>query len=88
MGIQANLWTEFVKTRQHLEFLLFPRIAALSEAAWTGGDNGNYQRFSLTLKDHLKLYREGGIYYYDPFAPAETPELQGWNHSTGVAEAP
>jgi len=78
LGLQANLWTELVRSRQHLEYLLFPRIAALSERAWTGSHNSNYQRFLFTLKAHLQLYRKAGIYYYNPFEPAETPELQEW----------
>lgn len=75
LGVQANLWTEQIKTPQALQFMLFPRIAALSEAAWTGRENRNYQQFLSRLRSHLVLYGEDGIYYYNPFTPGKTPEV-------------
>jgi hexosaminidase len=75
LGMQANLWTEDVKTLKRLEFLLFPRIAALSEAAWSKSTNKNYPQFLNTLKSHLLYYQKEGIFYYDPFDPGKTPEI-------------
>ena len=34
LGVQANLWTEYVLDEPHAEYMLFPRILALSEVAW------------------------------------------------------
>ena len=34
LGAQANLWTEYINTPEHAEYMLFPRIAALSEVVW------------------------------------------------------
>ena len=75
LGIQANLWTEDTRTVKRLEFLLFPRIAALSEAAWTKPADKNYQQFLSRLKSHLMFYQNAGIYYYNPFDPDKTPEI-------------
>lgn len=75
LGIQANLWTETVASKRRLEFLLFPRIAALAEAAWTKENNRDYQDFLSRLKPHLLQYKNEGIYYFNPFSPAKTPEI-------------
>lgn len=34
LGVQANLWTEYILTDKHLEYMLLPRLAALSEVQW------------------------------------------------------
>ncbi|WP_343556826.1 beta-N-acetylhexosaminidase [Sphingobacterium sp.] len=67
LGIQANLWTETVTDMNRLDYLVFPRIAALAEAAWTPGKQRNFEQFVTVLKKHLALYREQGLYYFDPF---------------------
>lgn len=74
LGMQANLWTETVPTLQRLEYLLFPRITALAEAAWTAPAQRNYQQYLLRLQKQLPLYHQQGIYYYDPFSTTENPE--------------
>jgi hexosaminidase len=71
-GLQANLWTETVTTEQRLDYLLFPRLSALAEAAWS--EKKNYQDYMERLKQHLPLYQKDQIYYYDPFRPALHPE--------------
>lgn len=37
IGTQAQLWTEFVSTPAHIEYLAFPRLCALADRAWSGG---------------------------------------------------
>jgi len=74
LGIQANLWTETVTNENRVDYLLFPRLAALSEAAWTNDENKNYQQFEERIKRHLQLYRAQNIYFYNPFDPNEIPE--------------
>lgn len=74
LGVQAALWTEVISTEPKLEFMLFPRIAALAETAWTKETNKDLPGFMQRMKNHLKLYRQDGIYYYNPFEPKKTPE--------------
>lgn len=73
-GIQANLWTETVPDQVRLDFLLFPRLAALAESAWTKQKDKNLEAFKFRLKSHINLYNQAGLYYYDPFQPAQHPE--------------
>ncbi|GAA4802182.1 beta-N-acetylhexosaminidase [Olivibacter ginsenosidimutans] len=74
LGIQANLWTETVTNLQRVDYLLFPRIAALAEVAWSRDGRKNYDQFIARLKQQLPLYREQNIYFYNPFDPTEIPE--------------
>lgn len=67
LGIQANLWTETISGTQRLDFMLFPRITALAEAAWTSDENKNFGDFGENLKGHLQLFRKAGLNFYDPF---------------------
>lgn len=65
LGFQANLWTETVSTEQRLDFMTYPRISALAEAAW--GQNNNYEDYLNRLKLQLSLYQKSNIYYFNPF---------------------
>ncbi|MCF3111587.1 beta-N-acetylhexosaminidase [Niabella sp. CC-SYL272] len=73
-GIQANLWTETVPDFNRMDYLVFPRIAALAEAAWTKEELKNYADFTGRLKKQFALYRDDDIYFYNPFNPSEIPE--------------
>lgn len=75
LGIQANLWTETVITEKRLDFMLFPRIAALAEAAWSEPSTKKYQDFLLRLQKQFPLYKQAAIYFYNPLNPSETPEV-------------
>lgn len=74
LGIQANLWTETVGSEKRLDFMIFPRMAALAEAAWTEAASKDEAGFNERLKANFKLYDKAGIYYYNPFDPAMHPE--------------
>lgn len=74
LGVQANVWTERIVTSQRLDYMLFPRIAALAETAWTSEKNKKIDEFYLRLKNHLKLYSVNNIYYRNPFEPNKTGE--------------
>ena len=54
LGGQANLWSEQIKTEAHSEYMLFPRLAALSETLWSPIESRNWEDFSsriLTMFD-------------------------------------
>lgn len=50
---------------QRLDYMLFPRIAALAEAAWTVAERKNFDVFKQKLKTHFVLYKQAGINYYN-----------------------
>lgn len=52
LGAQANVWTEYLRTPQEVEYMVFPRIAALAEIVWTPVSEKNYSHFTSRLKAH------------------------------------
>jgi hexosaminidase len=74
LGLQANLWTETVGSEKRLDFMIYPRMAALAEAAWTDTAQKDLASFNERLKSDLLLYDKAGIYYFDPFDVSKHPE--------------
>ncbi len=71
-GIQANIWTEIIASEKRLDFMTFPRISALAEAAWS--EKRNYPEYLNRLQSHLELYRKHGIYFFNPMNKDEFSE--------------
>ncbi|MDO3645157.1 beta-N-acetylhexosaminidase [Mucilaginibacter sp. L3T2-6] len=74
LGIQANVWTELIGSPRRLDFMTFPRMAALAEAAWTDSARKDEASFNERLKANFPLYDKDNIYYYNPFDPGAHPE--------------
>ena len=49
LGAQANIWTEYMKNERKVEYMLFPRIAALSEVLWSPKEKRNWNDFERRL---------------------------------------
>lgn len=62
-GPQCNLWTEYVISSQHVEYMLLPRLAAMSEVQWMSPEAKNYDDFLLRLQRYEQLYSRLGLYY-------------------------
>jgi hexosaminidase len=72
-GVQANLWTEYITTETKVEYMILPRMLALSEVAWTPMVNKNYKDFSETrLPQHLAWLDKSGYNYRVPPAIGNT----------------
>ena len=63
MGGQANLWTEYVPDFDHLQYMTFPRVAAMAEVDWTSKDKKDWNDFMVRMKDHWKRYEAMCIHY-------------------------
>ena len=63
LGVQANLWTEYIKTEEHIHYMLLPRIAALSEVQWCDADRKDYARFLDSMDEMCGLYASLGYNY-------------------------
>ncbi|MDR1923527.1 MAG: family 20 glycosylhydrolase, partial [Planctomycetaceae bacterium] len=62
MGVQANLWTEFVSgTEPDMEWRIFPRLLTLAEIAWTLPKEKNYKQFKKRLEVHRERLVKAGI---------------------------
>lgn len=56
VGVQANLWAEYITTFSQAEYMLLPRLAALSEIQWSSADKKNYECFLSRLPRMVQLY--------------------------------
>ena len=63
LGVQANMWTEYVATPEHVEYMLLPRMAAISEVQWTAAEKKNYDNFLKRLPQLTDLYDKMGYNY-------------------------
>lgn len=63
LGVQANLWTEYITTPEHLEYMLLPRMCALSEVQWCAADKKDYARFNASLDHTFEMLDAMGVNY-------------------------
>lgn len=86
-GVQANLWTEYIETPSKVEYMIFPRVYALSEIAWTPLAKKDLKNFSdERLPLHLARLDQTDTNYWVPTAvgqPAQT--VNGENHVITLA---
>ena len=65
LGIQGCMWTEYVPTAEHLEYMLFPRMLAVAEKGWSLPESTTWDEFKLKVAHHILLLRARGINVYD-----------------------
>ena len=57
IGVQANLWCEYIPAEEHAELMIYPRLYALAEVAWSpasGRDYGDFYRRALVLCERMR----------------------------------
>jgi len=68
LGAQANVWTEYIKTPEHVEYMVYPRALALAEVVWSQRENRNWANFVMRLPHQLKLLDQQKVNYRKPIA--------------------
>lgn len=63
LGAQANCWTEYMPSLKHVEYMVFPRLCALSEVVWSPKESRNWDDFTGRLKTDLRRLDEMGLNY-------------------------
>ncbi len=63
LGVQANFWTEWVEEADIVQYLTFPRLAAVAEAGWTPQAQRDYKSFVNRLQADAEYYRLKGVNY-------------------------
>lgn len=63
LGAQGNLWTEYIASLPHAEYMIWPRECALAEVTWSPKDSRNYDDFMRRLQIHAKRLDELGVNY-------------------------
>ena len=54
LGVQGQVWTEYIPTPEKAEYMAFPRACAMAEIGWTPLDRKNFNEFSKALAHHLE----------------------------------
>jgi hexosaminidase len=63
IGAQGNLWTEYIASLQHAEYMAFPRLCALAEVVWSPPGSRNYNDFMRRLQTHSRRLDQLGVNY-------------------------
>jgi hexosaminidase len=63
LGAQANLWTEYVPSFKHAQYMIFPRLCALAEVAWSATASRNYADFARRLRTQFERLDQLGVNY-------------------------
>ncbi|WP_413113322.1 beta-N-acetylhexosaminidase [Thaumasiovibrio sp. DFM-14] len=63
LGTQALVWSEYVKDTPSLEYLLYPRLFAIAENAWSMSENKDWAVFTARVSSQLELLKGAGIQY-------------------------
>lgn len=67
LGIQCALWSELITTDKQLDYMIYPRLLAVAETAWSPTKNRIWKGFLSRLKGHLPILEQQGIHFRDPW---------------------
>ena len=63
VGVQANLWTEYIPDFKQVQYMVLPRMAALSESQWCAPEKKNYEAFLQRVSRLVNIYAKNGWNY-------------------------
>lgn len=67
LGAQANVWSEYMTNTKKVEYMIFPRMSALSEVLWSPKEKRNWEDFEKRLQTQVKRYDRWGTNYNKAF---------------------
>jgi hexosaminidase len=73
LGAQANVWTEYMKNTNKIEYMIFPRLSALSEVLWSPKEQRNWNNFEKRLTTQQKRYQLWGSNYNKVYFAGKQP---------------
>ncbi len=75
LGAQANMWTEYMPTSDYVEYMLLPRLLALSEVVWSPSASKDYKDFTSKIEKHYQLLENKGYNFRIPRPLPDEAEL-------------
>ena len=66
LGAQGQLWSEYIPTPEHMEYMAYPRACALSEVVWSPKQARRWDGFALRLGNHLNRLDQVGVNFRVP----------------------
>lgn len=64
LGVQGNVWTEYMKTPAYVQYMVWPRATALAEVGWTSKEGKNFEDFTKRMETHKKRLDFLGVNYF------------------------
>ncbi len=80
IGVQANLWSEWIPNFTRLQIQTFPRLLALAETAWNKKGDKDFDAFKVRVRNHYQRLETMGITYY-------LPAVQGTNKTYAFVDS-
>lgn len=81
VGVQGNIWGEYVATIDKFEYLAFPRLIAIAEVAWTKPENKNRELFISHLRKEFSFFQKRNVNACREYF---RPRIQGsWDDEKG-----
>ena len=62
-GAQANVWSEYLKTPQQVEYMVYPRASAMAEVVWSPKESRDYEDFLSRMKIRFARLDELNVHY-------------------------
>ncbi|MEN8116571.1 MAG: family 20 glycosylhydrolase [Bacteroidota bacterium] len=76
LGAQANIWTEYIPNGEHVEYMIMPRMSALSEVLWSPKESKDWGGFSQRMDAQYRRFEKMGVNYAkSAFQVSAQPEL-------------
>lgn len=64
LGVQGNVWAEYITTPEHMDYMVWPRLLAIAEVGWTNPEHKSYPEFRQRALHNIEFLRSRG---YNPF---------------------
>lgn len=64
LGVQANVWTEWIRTPKHVEYMAWPRACAIAELGWTKNNKKDFKQFQTRLEKHKAILKQLDVNFF------------------------
>ncbi|MGL4994498.1 MAG: beta-N-acetylhexosaminidase [Bacteroidales bacterium] len=84
IGIQGNMWTEYISTPSEVEYYIYPRLLAIAETGWSTPENKNWDSFMNRLDSQLERLENRGVNYHIPMPEGPLSDTIEFINSTSL----
>lgn len=61
VGVQGCTWAEYIEDEEQQEYMIFPRLLAVAELAWTPQEKREWSDFKVRMNSHIPLLQQRGL---------------------------
>lgn len=89
IGVQANVWTEYIETQEKVEYTLIPRLYSLAEVAWSQKARKDFKNFyEERVPSHLSRLDKTGTNYWVPTPIGQEEKVMNGENFNIALKAP